>query len=79
MKPILSFERSSNTIRQLPENYLIAHWLGDHPLWGRWICDPDPACDRDLAVKVFLELFNFDSAYEKDGLVLLSKITPSSK
>jgi len=73
MTPILSFCSYSNTIRQLPQNYLIA----SHSVNG-WICNPDLAANKDLATRVFLELFNFESKYST-GLELLSKVTPNSE
>lgn len=70
MIPILSYCTYSNTIRQLPQNYLLAAFNGNV-----WICEPDLAADKELATKVFLELFNYESKYQKDGLTLLSNLT----
>jgi hypothetical protein len=71
MEPVLSFQDNSETIRQLPENYLIAYRSN-----GRWICEPDLAANKELAIRVFLALFDHDTKYG-DGLNLLSKVTPN--
>jgi hypothetical protein len=73
MQPTLVFQEGSQTIRQMPENYLIAHRE-----FGRWICDPDLAADKELATRVFLALFDFDTHYG-DGLNLLAKVTPNEE
>ena len=70
---VLSFCDYSNTIRQLPQNYLIASYDGN-----KWISEPDLAADKELCVRVYLELMNYESKYQKDGLKLLSKLTPNS-
>ncbi len=72
MKPILSYEQGSETIRQLPQNYLIAHKQNN-----RWICEPDLAADKKLANRVFNALFEFEAKYGS-GLYLLSKVTPNN-
>ena len=74
MNPILSYNEYSKTIRQLPENYLIAHKDGN-----KWICEPDLAANKELCARVFLELMNFESKYETNGLALLAKLTPNSE
>ena len=74
MNPILSFCEYSQTIRQLPQNYVIAH-ISDR----KWICEPDLAADKELCTRVFLELMNFESKYCQDGLELLAKLTPNSE
>jgi len=73
MEPILVYEDYSETIRQMPQNYLIAK-----KQQNCFVMDPDLACDKDLATRVFLELFNFDSKYGS-GLNLLSKVTPNKE
>jgi hypothetical protein len=70
MENELIYQEGSDTIRQDPQNYLIAHRED-----GVWKCEPDLACDRGLANKVFNELLNYDSKYCKGGDELLSKIT----
>jgi hypothetical protein len=54
----LIFQASTKTIRQMPQNYLIAHNES-----GRWICDPDLAADKKLCAKIFLALFEFKNKY----------------
>ena len=46
----LIYQEGSGTIRQSPENYLIAYWRGNS---GGWISDPDLAASPDLCVSVF--------------------------
>ena len=57
-KAILIYNKLNNTVRQEPENYLIARKSGD-----RWISEPDLAADKGLCVRVYLELFNHSSKY----------------
>jgi len=71
MKPVLVFNEATQTIRQMPENYLIAG-----KIQNRWVCDPDIAANKELATRVYLALFDFNARYG-DGLNLLSKVTPN--
>ena len=71
MEPIISYQDNSETIRQLPENYLIAYRIN-----GSWICEPDMAANKELATRVFLALFDHKVKYG-DGLNLLEKVTPN--
>lgn len=75
MEPTLIYQKDSETLRQMPENYLIAGW---HEGLGRWMCDPDVAADQELSTRVFLALFDFQTRYCRDGLELLSKVTPNA-
>ena len=54
----LVYEEGSDTVRQMPQNYLVAYRTD-----RRWICDPDGAADRRLAAKVFMRLFEYGYAY----------------
>lgn len=63
------FDPNSKTIRQMPENYLLAECCG-----SRWICDPDSACNKDIAVLVFETLMIQTNKYGS-GENLLSEIT----
>lgn len=48
----VEFNEYTNTIRQQPENYLIAFKSNEgNP--SRWIVDPDSACDPKLARLAF--------------------------
>lgn len=76
MKPILIYNHATDTIRQMPQNYLIAGRVGAKG-YQRWVCDPDIAADKELATKVFIALFDFNTRYG-DGLNLLSKVTPNN-
>ena len=73
MENILSFCDYSQTIRQMPQNYLIAAKRGNC-----WICEPDLAADKNLCIRVFTELLNFESKYCQNGLELLAKLTPNA-
>jgi len=57
-KQTLFYCKKSETIRQAPENYLIAK--KEH---NRWYADPDLASNQKLAIKIFKTLFNFDNVY----------------
>ena len=71
-RPILGYCDYSETIRQMPENYLIAHKDGN-----AWKCVPDLAANKELCIKVFTELLNHESKYQASGLELLAKLTPT--
>lgn len=64
----LIYETYSETIRQSPQNYLIAYKKDN-----RWIVDPDMQADEDLCIKVFLERFNHSSLYGS-GEFLIKKL-----
>ena len=68
MYPKLIFDESSNTIRQMPENYLIAQCINN-----QWLCTPDLATNKELATRVFIALFDFETKYS-NGNNLLSKV-----
>lgn len=42
------YDKYSKSIRQMPQNYLIAH--KEH---GAWKCEPDLAADIDFCTRVF--------------------------
>lgn len=71
-KPKLVFDQYSNTLRQKPENYLVAHFDRNH-----WICEPDLAANKKLCVKVFVALLTYENKYQQDGNVLLQTILNS--
>ena len=48
-KPTVIYQSSSRTIRQMPQNYLLAQ----KDVGGRWICDADPAADTHVATTLF--------------------------
>ena len=72
MKSVLSYSEKTNTIRQFPENYVIAGKLFDH---SEWICQPDLAADKQLCMIVFRHLLEYENKYQKDGLKLLGVLT----
>lgn len=65
----LVYNEATDTIRQSPQNYHIAHKQA-----GYWVCDPDPAADKHLVLKLFNEIFeNHDSKWGT-ALNLLNKL-----
>ena len=62
MENYLVYNRASETIRQMPQNYLVAH-SADEKATSKWICEPDLAADMDMCVKVFKLLLNYDFKY----------------
>lgn len=65
------FQKESNTLRQMPENYLVAYF---HPERNHWVMDQDLACDFKIASSVFKLLHKHENKYEKDGSQLVMKI-----
>ena len=59
----------SKTIRQSPQNYLVAE-LG----LNGWVCSPDLAADKKLCTKVFLSIFEYENKYEKNGDALVERV-----
>jgi hypothetical protein len=56
----IRYEKNTETIRQVPENYLLAWRDSKH---SRWICDPDLAADLDTVLAVFQTVFTFGGRY----------------
>jgi hypothetical protein len=73
MENILIYQEGTETIRQMPQNYMIA----TRTVNG-WVCDPDPAADFELVKRVFNEIFINHESKWGEGLNLLSKVTPNS-
>ena len=67
-KQTLFYCKYSDTIRQAPENYLIAK--KDPTDSKRWLMDSDLASNKKLATKIFHSLFNFEALYGT-GLYIL--------
>jgi hypothetical protein len=65
----LVYQPGSDTIRQMPQNYLIAHWEK-----GNWHMEPDLAADIDLVILVTRALMIYELKFEQDGNLLLAKI-----
>jgi len=66
IQPYLVHSIYTDSIRQMPQNYLIAHKQLDY----RWVCTPDLACDKTLATKVFIALLDYDNRYGSAEKVL---------
>ena len=64
-KQTLFYCKYSGTIRQAPENYLIAK--KDPNDQARWIMDADLASNKKLATKIFLALYTFEAHYGTGG------------
>lgn len=73
MENILIYQQNSETIRQMPQNYLIAFKREN-----RWVCEPDLAADKELSTRVFNALWDYNTKYGS-GLNLLSKVTSNSE
>jgi hypothetical protein len=73
MAKTLVYDSYSDTIRQMPENYLIA----ERTVGSRWVTDTDGAADKELATKVFLALFEFENKYARNGQELVDRINAS--
>jgi hypothetical protein len=57
-KEYLIYEESSNTLRQMPQNYLIA----ERP-YNRWIVDSDLAANKEICKAVFEVCLTFEGRY----------------
>jgi hypothetical protein len=57
-KKTLIYQKDSGTIRQMPENYMVAVNMN-----GRWVLDFDSACNQRLVTKVLLRLFQYEYTY----------------
>jgi hypothetical protein len=71
MKSSLAYNKVTQTIRQVPENYLIAQWNDDQ---RKWICEPDLAADKVLATSVFQKLMEHQFKYNQNGDEVVSSI-----
>lgn len=70
-KQYLIFQEGSNTIRQMPENYLVAHFDNTQRCW---ICDPDLAAKEEFVLRTAKALLKWENKYQKDGNELLNRI-----
>jgi len=70
---VISWDEGTNTIRQQPENYLLAHYSE-----RCWQLEPDLAANPKFVSRLAVALLNFETKYSKDGLFVLSKVTPNS-
>ena len=73
MTPVLVYNKSTQTIRQMPENYGIAYYNGQ-----KWLMEPDFYADKELILRVTLALLDIETKYSSEGLILLSKVTPNN-
>jgi hypothetical protein len=67
---VYSYCEGSNTIRTMPQNYIIAKNES-----GRWVCDPDCAVPVKMAVHAMSVLHSYEAKY-CDGFELLAMLTP---
>lgn len=51
-----------NSIRQMPENYCLAHCSG-----GCWVCEPDLAANTGLVFFVFEMLLNHELKWDRSA------------
>lgn len=73
MENVLTYCTYSETIRQMPQNYLIAS-----KKLGYWMIDFDISADINLVLRVTKALTTYESRYG-DGLNLLSLVTPNEE
>jgi len=73
MQNILVFNQYSQTIRQVPQNYIIASNQK-----GYWMLDFDLSADKELVLRVCEALFTYENRY-CTGIELLSKVTPNEE
>lgn len=65
------YEKETGTIRQMPENYLLAY---KHFHKGYWICDPDFAADWKIVKKLFrIIFFSHEIRWEYTGEALIKR------
>jgi len=65
MKDHLVLSKDGDSIRQMPQNYLVAQRMHKNSFQknGVWVSEPDLACNKVLAVKIYLALFEFELKY----------------
>ena len=61
----------SNTIRQMPENYLLAVHRN-----GAWLMEPDLAADKSLVVALTLSLMEHENKWSNSPLNAIMGIVP---
>ena len=70
-KNTLFYQKDSETVRQAPQNYLIAHRRN-----GSWRSEPDLASDLKLATAVFKAIHNYNTKYGS-GVNVIEKANKS--
>ena len=72
MKDHLVIGNGGDTIRQMPQNYLVAERMHKNSFQknGVWVSEPDLACNKALAVKVYLALFEFELKHGSGEAIL---------
>ena len=63
------YQESSKTFRKMPENYLLISQTENG-----WLCNPDLAIDKELAIKAFTLLLEHENKYEKNPYTLLGEL-----
>ena len=59
----VTYCESTQTIRQMPENYMLAMCCR-----GYWIMDPDFAADTRLVVALTLSLMQYENRWTRHGI-----------
>lgn len=70
MKYEVVLQKSSRSVRQMPQNYCIAH----QNIGQEWICNPDAAADPELCLIVFKAIRRTHEAKWGDGTSLMFEI-----
>jgi len=68
MKKEVIYQEFSGTIRQMPENYCLAYRRN-----GSWVCDPDPAANWRIVLKLFKMIFRIHEVKWGTGEHLIMK------
>ena len=62
MEKSIGYCNVSNTIRQYPENYMLAHWNG-----SCWLMEPDLASDKKVVVALTLVFMEHEHKWTKNA------------
>jgi len=72
------YQESTKTLRQMPENYLLAQKSTPKGCVDNWRCDPDMAADNRVAIQTFKTVcLIYRHKYEARGEYLADLINKS--
>lgn len=57
------FSENTMTIRQMPQNYILAHYKGEDHVGRHCVMSPDLSADPKLVVALTLTLLEYDNKY----------------
>lgn len=73
MEPIIVYNEATDTLRQMPQNYMLAKRIGT-----MWHIDFDGAANKNLVRRILEALFEHKNRFGT-GLNLLAAVTPNEK